>query len=91
MLTLKRSFPATEMSKAELLKSASIKHRVAHLRSIYTHSHELLDKSIVIFYPSESSYNGEDIVELQVHGSRAIIKNIFEELKRLGFRMAERG
>lgn len=61
------------------------------MRSLYNHSKEVLDKSIVIFYPSENSYNGEDIVELHTHGSRAILKVLFDELDKLGFRMAERG
>jgi tRNA modification GTPase len=74
-----------------MIETLKIKHRYAHFRSLYTHDRRLIDQGIVIFYPHTSSFNGEDIIELQVHGGRSIIKLLFEELRKLGFRMAEKG
>ena len=44
----------------------------------------MLDKAIVIHFPGPNSFTGEDVVELHVHGSLAVIKGIFAALERLG-------
>ena len=55
--------------------------RIASLRKLYCpETGELLDKALVIFFPSPNSFTGEDVVELHVHGSRAVIMGIFAAL-----------
>lgn len=55
-------------------------------------SHETLDKAIVIYFKSPHSFTGEDSVEIQCHGSKAVLKSIIENLSKLeGFRLAEAG
>jgi tRNA modification GTPase len=47
---------------------------------------------VVLFFPRPNSATGEDIAELQVHGSRAVLAAIFEELGNVeGLRAAEAG
>ena len=51
-----------------------------------------IDEAVVLWFPAPNSATGEDIAELQVHGSRAVLTAIFEELARIeGLRPAEAG
>lgn len=51
-----------------------------------------IDEALVLFFEGPRSETGEDIVELQVHGGRAVIAAIFNALSRLpGLRAAEAG
>ncbi|QKX02547.1 tRNA uridine-5-carboxymethylaminomethyl(34) synthesis GTPase MnmE [Wolbachia endosymbiont of Dirofilaria (Dirofilaria) immitis] len=68
----------------------NIKPRFATLVDLYDNSGQLIDNGIVIYFPAPSSFTGEDIIELQVHGSKAVIKIILEELSKI-FVMAKPG
>lgn len=46
---------------------------------------EIIDQCIALYFAAPASYTGEDVVELHVHGSRAIIKEIMETLSALPF------
>ena len=51
-----------------------------------------LDEAIVIFFKGPSSYTGEDVMELHVHGGRAVIEAVINILqKEEDFRIAEPG
>ncbi len=50
-----------------------------------------IDDALMLYFPAPNSATGEDIGELQVHGSRAVLGAIFDELGRLGLRAAEPG
>jgi tRNA modification GTPase len=53
---------------------------------------EMIDEALALWFPGPGSETGEDMVELQVHGGRAIVARVFAVLGRLeGFRMAEAG
>jgi tRNA modification GTPase len=55
-------------------------------------SREMIDEALVLWFPGPGSETGEDMVELQVHGGRAIVAQVFAVLGRLeGFRLAEAG
>jgi tRNA modification GTPase len=52
----------------------------------------IIDQSLAITFPGPSSFTGEDIVELHLHGGPAILTALFEELIKFeGFRPAEPG
>jgi tRNA modification GTPase len=52
----------------------------------------LLDEAICIYFQSPNSYTGEDVLELQIHGGRAVVKTLLAELGKIkGLRLAERG
>lgn len=52
----------------------------------------LLDQGLVVFFPGPHSFTGEDVAELQIHGSRASISAVLGALSGLpGFRPAEAG
>ncbi len=67
-----------------------IKPRFATLVDLYDDSSQLIDNGIIIYFPAPNSFTGEDVIELQVHGSKAVIKIILEELSKV-FVMAEPG
>lgn len=52
----------------------------------------LLDRGLVLFFPGPASFTGEDSVEFQVHGSKAVVFAILAQLASFsGFRLAEAG
>jgi len=63
---------------------------------------ETLDKGIILWFPKPNSFTGEDVVELHLHGSRAVVAGLFDALEYLNahnkkrdgvssIRMAEKG
>jgi tRNA modification GTPase len=51
-----------------------------------------LDQAIAVSFPAPASYTGEDVVELQVHGSRAVCRSILKLLATMpGVRQADPG
>lgn len=55
-------------------------------------SRETLDKVLISGYKSPNSFTGEDIVEINCHGSKAVIKSVLNALSSLNnFRIAEPG
>ncbi len=64
----------------------------AELRSIRKRDGEVIDRGLVLFFESPRSFTGEDVVEFQVHGSRAILSVLGHEFGRFeGLRPAEPG
>jgi tRNA modification GTPase len=55
-------------------------------------SGETIDQALVLFFEGPNSETGEDVVELQLHGGRAVVAATFAALSRLpGLRPAEGG
>ncbi len=55
-------------------------------------SGELLDRGLVLWFPGPASFTGEDVLELQIHGSRAVLAGLSDGLASLpGLRPAEPG
>lgn len=67
-----------------------IKPRFATLVDLYDDSNQLIDNGIIIYFPAPNSFTGENVIELQVHGGKAVIKIILEELSKI-FVMARPG
>ena len=69
------------------------KPRMASLNKIIEiKTKELIDEGIVIWFPGPNSYTGEDMAEIHVHGSRAVIKSILDNISKINnCRLAEPG
>jgi tRNA modification GTPase len=84
-----------ETSKAiELLTGKSVpKPRVATLRKINKiNTSELIDEGIILWFPGPESYTGEDMAEIQVHGSKAVIDALHSSISNIeNCRLAEPG
>ena len=66
--------------------------RVAQRRRIVDpRSGEALDDGLVLWFPAPRSATGEDVAELHLHGSRAVLAAVMQALTRLGLRLAEPG
>ncbi|MBY0355503.1 MAG: tRNA uridine-5-carboxymethylaminomethyl(34) synthesis GTPase MnmE [Rickettsiales bacterium] len=53
---------------------------------------EAIDQALVLFFPAPHSFTGEDVAELHVHGSRAVISDLLSLLAELpSLRLAEPG
>jgi len=84
-----------ETSKVlQLLTNKSLpKPRVATLRKINKiNTSELIDEGIILWFPGPESYTGEDMAEIQVHGSKAVIDAIHSSISTVeNCRLAEPG
>lgn len=87
------SGPESIVSLQKIAGSFQIKPRYAHLRSLHHPiSQELIDKSLVLWFPGPQSFSGEDSCEFQVHGGTAVVHAVLDALSSLpNFRPAEAG
>ena len=65
--------------------------RLAALRILRDPAGQQIDKGLVLWFPGPASFTGEDVVELHLHGGRAVAQAITAALLRLGLRPAEPG
>jgi tRNA modification GTPase len=66
--------------------------RAARARFRDPQSGETIDDGLALFFPAPASFTGEDVAELHVHGSRAVIAALIDLLARQpGLRLAEPG
>ena len=67
--------------------------RKATLSNFYDIDHnEIIDKGIIIWFPGPNSFTGEDLVELHVHGSKAVVSALLSTLSKFeNCRLAEPG
>ena len=70
-----KNFRPRNVKSNQLLTGKSVpKPRVATLRKINKiNTSELIDEGIILWFPGPESYTGEDMAEIQVHGSKAVI------------------
>ena len=52
---------------------------------------QVIDEALFLFMQGPASYTGEDILEVQAHGSDVALKEILRQAMRLGARAAEAG
>ena len=67
--------------------------RIATLKKVNNiNKKELIDEGIIIWFPGPESYTGEDMAEIQVHGSRAVVEKILNSISQIeNCRLAEPG
>ena len=67
--------------------------RVATLRKINKiNTSELIDEGIILWFPGPESYTGEDMAEIQVHGSKAVVDALHFSISQIeNCRLAEPG
>lgn len=66
--------------------------RQAKLRALRDDGGHLIDRALILVFPGPDSATGEDLVELHVHGGRAIVRAVEAALAAIpGLRRAEPG
>ena len=70
-----------------------LKPRYAYFTPVYhSVSRESLDNSLLLYFKAPHSFTGEDTVEIQCHGSKAVLSSILNSLSLLpDYRLAEPG
>ncbi|MDK4713737.1 tRNA uridine-5-carboxymethylaminomethyl(34) synthesis GTPase MnmE [Rhizobium sp. CNPSo 4039] len=77
---------------AESLAGPLPQPRQAVLRTIRTRNNLMIDRGLVLVFPGPASFTGEDCVEIHVHGGKAVVNVLLEELSTFeNCRMAEHG
>ncbi|MCI0749393.1 MAG: tRNA uridine-5-carboxymethylaminomethyl(34) synthesis GTPase MnmE [Nevskiales bacterium] len=76
---------------AERMAGAVPGPRQAALRVLRNAAGESLDEGLCLFFPAPHSYTGEDVVELQGHGSPVVLDRLLRSACALGARVARPG
>ena len=87
------SGPDTSKILKLLTKKSLPNPRIATLRKINKiNTSELIDEGLILWFPGPESYTGEDMAEIHVHGSIAVVKSILDQLSKVkNCRLAEPG
>lgn len=76
---------------ANTICATSLTPRHAHYARFRDEHGETLDDGIALYFKAPASYTGEDVVELQAHGSPAVLQMLLTRCCALGARMARAG
>lgn len=86
------SGPKAKELAVAMLQLDDISANHAYCRKIHNPSSgDVIDEGVSIFFKGPHSFTGEDTLELQTHGSIAVIKELLSVLANLGLRPAEPG
>ncbi len=78
------SGPETKKVISKLTNGPFPKPRMAMLKKVNNiNKTGMIDEGIIIWYPAPNSYTGEDMAEIQVHGSRAVIKALLDSISQI--------
>lgn len=65
--------------------------RHAHVCAVRDGDGRILDRGLLLYFPAPHSYTGEDVMELQMHGSPVMLRCLLSRLYELGARPARPG
>ena len=86
------SGPAADAVLADLGASELPPPRLASLRTLVSVDGDTIDQALVLRFPGPASFTGDDVVELHVHGGRAVLDSLIEAIGASGHaRHAEPG
>ena len=76
---------------AHLLGAPVLRPRHAHYARLRDAHDEVIDDGIVLWFPAPNSFTGEEVVELQGHGSPVVLQQLVARCIALGARQARPG
>lgn len=76
---------------ARTLLGKNPRPRQAHYCTFTEKDGSVLDRGLIIHFPAPHSFTGEDVVELQAHGSPVILRCLLARVIELGARQARPG
>lgn len=93
VIRISGSHAFTVFDKMTELKAADVVSRKLYHTKIFDGvSRETLDQCLIVGFRAPNSFTGEDTVEINCHGSKAVIRSLLEALSALpDFRLAEAG
>lgn len=80
-----------QLAQRVVSASTSLRPRVAHRATILDEAGEPLDEGLAIFFPAPHSYTGETMLELQLHGSPVVAREVMRTLLACGAHLAQPG
>jgi tRNA modification GTPase len=80
---------ALEIANHLLNRTPTPRH--AHYATFYDQESKILDQGIALYFPKPHSFTGEDVLELQVHGSPIVLDLLLRYLLTLGAVLAKPG
>jgi len=91
LAVLRISGPDAERALTQLAGALPPPRVAQRRRLVDPQGEEQLDDGIILWFPAPRSATGEDVAELHLHGSRAVLAAVMQVLARLGLRLAEPG
>jgi tRNA modification GTPase len=86
------SGPATRNVSQQLLGHVPTPRRAEFLSIREPASRTVIDRGLALYFPGPASFTGDDVLELQVHGSVAVVRRLMSVLASLqGCRPADAG
>ena len=76
---------------AETICNKELTNRYAHFATFFDKDKNPIDEGIALFFQKPHSFTGEDVFEMQVHGSVFVIDILLKEACRIGARLAKPG
>ena len=76
---------------AETIAGPLAKPRYAKFASFKSQDNDVIDSGVMIYFAAPASFTGEDVVELQGHGSPLVLDRLCQTAVQLGARMARPG
>ena len=68
-----------------------LKPRHATYAAFYDQQKQMLDDGIIVYFKAPHSFTGEEVVELQCHGSPIVLDSLIKQCLLLGARLAKPG
>ncbi len=78
-------------SLARVLTETQPRARRFHLATVRDQGGQAIDQALVLAFAAPASFTGEDVIELQTHGSPVVLELILQRLVALGARRARPG
>lgn len=75
----------------EALCQHKLEPRYAHFASIYDSQSRIIDQGIALYFRAPHSFTGEEVVEIQGHGSPVVLQMIVDRCLELGAELARPG
>jgi tRNA modification GTPase len=88
---IRLSGPEASLALAALAGKLPPPRVARHVRLRDPDSGEEIDDGLALWFPAPNSVTGENVAELHVHGSRAVLAAVMAVLSRRGLRLAEPG
>jgi tRNA modification GTPase len=88
---IRLSGPQSGLALAAVAGRVPVPRQASHVWLRDPETGEPLDDGIALWFPAPRSVTGEDVAELHIHGSRAVLAAAMGALGRLGLRLAEPG
>ncbi len=74
-----------------LTHKVQLKPRFAHYTDFFNANDEILDSGLLLYFPGPNSFTGENVLEIQGHGSPVVLNMLVKRCLELGCRLAEAG